>query len=100
MEMPGGHSAPRSPSEKEREFLASTQICRMVADACGIRLDGKMHPVKITTQVVAGTNYQVKYHVGGTQYVHAKIFRPLPCYNDTPPRLLSSAGNKTLEDEF
>ena len=37
--------------------------------------------VKFTSQVVAGTNYVVKYKVGADQYIHAMIFEPLPNTN-------------------
>ncbi|ESO84124.1 hypothetical protein LOTGIDRAFT_229619 [Lottia gigantea] len=30
------------------------------------------------SQVVAGTNYFVKIHIGNEKYVHVRIFKPLP----------------------
>ena len=37
--------------------------------------------VKYTSQVVAGTNYIVKFRVGADEYIHVKIFVPLPVEN-------------------
>jgi len=38
----------------------------------------EFNPVGIKSQVVAGTNYSVKIQVDGDDYVHVKVFKPLP----------------------
>ena len=53
--------------------------------------------VSFTTQVVAGTNYKIKVKVGDENYVHIKVFVPLPC-NSTEKKLMSQEAGKTLND--
>jgi cystatin-A/B len=38
-------------------------------------------PIACKTQVVAGTNFLIKIQVDNDEYIHAKIFRPLPHTN-------------------
>lgn len=95
----GGHSKPRAPSDEEREFLSCNRVRQLVEQAHGAPFADTFDPVLITSQVVAGTNYQVKYKVGSAAHVHARIFQPLPC-NSSEPELLSFEENKSLEDAF
>lgn len=108
--MAGGHSASRAPSVEEKVFLTSPPIRKLIEDA--IKSDGGgsanssliislLDPVLMTTQVVAGTNYKVKYHLGNGSYVHAKIFEPLPCYADQQkPALSNFEMNKSENDRL
>ena len=54
-------------------------------------------PILYTSQVVAGTNYNIKVHVGNERFVHIKIYVPLPVYNAVN-ELLECENYKTLFD--
>ena len=60
---------------------------------------GTFEAVKYVTQVVAGTNYKIKVKVGDEQYVHIKVFVPLPCKN-APNELVSQEVGKSLADKL
>ena len=53
--------------------------------------------VKYTTQIVNGTNYNIKVKVGGEKYIHIKVYVPLPA-TKKPNELLEQAKDKTLAD--
>ena len=57
----------------------------------------RFEPILYTTQVVAGTNYNIKVHVGDEKFVHIKIHVPLPVYNAVN-ELLECESDKTLFD--
>ena len=38
-------------------------------------------PILYTTQVVAGTNYNIKVHIGDEVFIHMKVYVPLPVLN-------------------
>ena len=54
-------------------------------------------PILYTTQVVAGTNYNIKVHIGDEKYIHIKIFVPLP-YTNASNQLLECLPDMTLFD--
>lgn len=74
-------------------------IAAAVKDQAETRLNSKFdmfvaHSYK--TQVVAGTNYSIKVQVGETQYIHIKVFKPLPCYGETL-ELTNVEDNQTID---
>ncbi|XP_036599996.1 cystatin-A5-like, partial [Trichosurus vulpecula] len=54
--------------------------------------------VSYRSQVVAGSMYYVKVHIGGNKYVHLNIYEPLPQMNE-PIELSDYQTGKTKEDE-
>jgi cystatin-A/B len=55
--------------------------------------------IEYQTQVVAGTNYFIKIFIGNDEYVHARIFKPLPC-NGTTLEVHSVQAAKTKDDQL
>ena len=98
--MTGGHSAPRKPSTEEKDSLTSSRIRKLMEAEIKSDLT-VLDPILVTTQVVAGTNYKVKYHIGNGKYVHATIFEPLPCYKDEQkPTVSNFQSNKSETDQL
>ncbi|XP_008306187.1 cystatin-B-like [Cynoglossus semilaevis] len=76
MMMCGGLSDPVAADEKVQT------ICDGVKNHVEAKL-GKNYGVftakSYTTQVVAGTNYFIKVHVGGDEHIHLRVYQRLPC---------------------
>lgn len=53
--------------------------------------------ISYKTQVVAGTNFFVKVHVGGDDHIHVRIFRPLP-HTGGEPEVHGVQESKSLND--
>ncbi|XP_026199456.1 cystatin-B-like [Anabas testudineus] len=52
---------------------------------------------KYRHQIVAGTNYLIKVHVGGSSYIHIQLFQSLPC-NGGALNLFGVQENHTEND--
>ncbi|ESO11041.1 hypothetical protein HELRODRAFT_167561 [Helobdella robusta] len=55
--------------------------------------------IHFSSQVVAGTNYFVKVHGGDEEYLHLRIFVPLPCHG-TEPELHGVEYPKAMSDKI
>ncbi|KAL0588405.1 Cystatin-B [Plecturocebus cupreus] len=55
--------------------------------------------VSFRSQVVVGTNYFIKVHVGGEDFVHLRVFQSLP-HENQPLTLSSYQTNKAKHDEL
>nr|AAN28679.1 cystatin B [Theromyzon tessulatum] len=55
--------------------------------------------IQFSSQVVAGTNYFVKVHVGEEEYLHLRVFAPLPS-SGGQPELHGIEYPKTKHDEL
>jgi cystatin-A/B len=53
--------------------------------------------VAVKKQVVAGINYWFKVQVGESNFIHVKIFKPLP-YTNQPPEVNEVHSGKTHAD--
>uniref|UniRef100_A0A834RF14 Cystatin-B n=1 Tax=Sarcoptes scabiei TaxID=52283 RepID=A0A834RF14_SARSC len=57
-----------------------------------------LEPIRYRSQIVAGTNYFVKCHLGQNECIHLLVYEPLPCYGGEP-RLIGISPNKhSIED--
>ena len=82
-------------ADEEIKAIAK-EIKPQVEKALGAKYS-QFEAVKYISQVVAGTNYKIKVKVGDKQYVHIKVYVPLPCKN-APNELLEQEAGKTLDD--
>ncbi|XP_037690219.1 cystatin-B [Choloepus didactylus] len=55
--------------------------------------------VEFKSQVVAGTNFFIKVHIGDNHFVHLRVFRSLP-HENKPLSLSDYQINKAKDDEL
>lgn len=91
--MVGGFSEGRDLSEEELNLVMNMRD--HIEETAQKKFD-TFEPIKIKSQVVAGMNYVVKIKVSDEEYIHARIFRPLP-HTQKPPELSDLELNVTAE---
>ncbi|XP_061861733.1 cystatin-B [Colius striatus] len=92
----GGTSAAR-PATDETQQIAD-KVKPQIEEKEGKTFD-VFNAVEFKTQVVAGTNYFIKVHVGNDEYVHLRVFQSLP-HENKPLSLHSYQSSKTKHDQL
>ena len=90
----GGFNAESGLTEEEDAMVCSLQD--QVIAQLGAAIT-HFTPVAVRKQVVAGTNYWVKVQVGESNFIHVKIFRPLP-HTGQPAEVKEVHSGKTHAD--
>jgi len=89
-------------SEAKKADAEVQSICDKVRPDLEGKADRKFPEftaVSVKTQVVAGTNYFVKIHVGNEDYLHVRIFKPLP-HAGEGPQVHSFLLSKSKDEEI
>ncbi|XP_022600106.1 cystatin-B-like [Seriola dumerili] len=74
--MPGGFTEPMDATEEIQKIC--DQVKGQVQENTK-KIYEELRAVKYTSQIVHGTNYLIKVHVGGCIYLHLKVYKSLPC---------------------
>ncbi|PAA54583.1 hypothetical protein BOX15_Mlig006317g1 [Macrostomum lignano] len=81
-QLSGGVSEPRKPTKEEVTLLTAMQA--EVKSRLGRSVD-QFEPVLLASQVVAGTNYFAKVRIGDSEFIHLRVFQPLPTEKGEKP---------------
>ena len=95
--MLGAAGGAREPDAEERQLMAEWK--GMFETSAGKTFDSFEVDV-ITTQVVAGTNYQVAVKVSDSEYVHGKVHAPLPHTGKPAELMVPVVTGKAKGDAF
>lgn len=82
----------------------ATEEIQQIVDSLKCEIQSKagkefetLKAVSYKSQVVAGTNYFIKVHVGNDDHVHVRVFQALP-HTGAGPEVHSVQVGKTAED--
>ncbi|XP_017670168.1 cystatin-B-like [Chiroxiphia lanceolata] len=92
----GGVSAVRPATDETQQIVQ--EVKSQLEEKEGKTFD-VFTAVEFKTQMVAGTNYFIKVHVGNDEFMHLRVFKSLPQENK-PLSLHSYQGSKTKHDEL
>ena len=95
--MCGGHSEAKSCADNPEEKELFEGMKDDIQTKAG-KSYTNFEALKYTSQVVAGTNYWVKFHADD-DYIHVKIFKPLP-HTGNPAQIVEVQDGKTEEAGF
>ncbi|CAL8240554.1 unnamed protein product [Merluccius merluccius] len=92
----GGLGDPTMANEETQKFCDKVKQEVQVKTA---RNYVRFKAITYRSQVVAGTNYFIKVNVGGSDYIHLRVWKTLPC--DGGENILSGVQEgKTLDDKI
>ena len=95
--MPGGMNPEERVGDEDVQ-----EIANQVKEELGRRSNGEFkyfEVVSYTTQLVAGVNYFMKIKVGPEEYIHARVFVPLP-FQNAPPEVSGVQTGKAEGDKI
>eukprot|EP00670_Eutreptiella_braarudii_P006212 CAMPEP_0174285428 /NCGR_PEP_ID=MMETSP0809-20121228/8764_1 /TAXON_ID=73025 ORGANISM="Eutreptiella gymnastica-like, Strain CCMP1594" /NCGR_SAMPLE_ID=MMETSP0809 /ASSEMBLY_ACC=CAM_ASM_000658 /LENGTH=97 /DNA_ID=CAMNT_0015381215 /DNA_START=28 /DNA_END=321 /DNA_ORIENTATION=+ len=92
--MPGGVGGAQPMTEEVSTMVVALRSA--TETSAGVEF-AVFEPIQYSTQVVAGTNYFVKVKTDEDQYVHVRIFQPLP-HTGAPPEVHSVQVGKSEGD--
>nr|XP_020645231.1 cystatin-B-like [Pogona vitticeps] len=92
-----GGTSEAKPATAETQQIAK-EVKAQVEEKEGKAFD-VFDAVEFKTQVVAGTNYFIKVHVGNEEYLHLRVFESLP-HENKPLSLTSHQSKKAKHDEL
>ena len=93
----GGHSNTKSCADNQEEKEMFEGLKAQIEEKAS-KTYGQFEAILFTSQVVAGCNYWVKFRTED-EFVHVKIFKPLP-HTGNPPEIVEVHGGQTENAEF